>query len=361
MHVLADKHIFLIDLLAEAGIPVTFFDSNAGLPDTTDADALLVRTVTQVTGDWTKRNPKVRFIGTASAGFDHLDIQAMERSGIQWASSPGCNAQSVAEFVVASLWHVSGAPFFEEKLRVGIIGVGNAGSAAMRMLMQAGHEVIPYDPPRASREPDFVSASWRDVIDADVLTVHVPLNTETRYLFDERLFKKSRAAVINASRGGVLDERAALRALDEQRIGRLILDVWEGEPLARRESVDAAHVATPHIAGYSFRSKINATRMVTEAMLRFFGEEKAVNWPIPVVKTVDLNGGPFSIHDIHPVTEMTQAFKQVMQLPDAARKASFHALRQTQNERVDWCDLRITGVSASDVQKLGRLGITAIA
>lgn len=357
MHILADRHIFLIERLQKAGITVSFFDSLTGLPESTEADALLVRTVTTVKAEWVKNQPNLKFVGTASAGVDHLDIAGFDENGTVWGSSPGCNAVSVSEWVVSALLFAEGRHLFSEKRSVGIAGCGNTGSAVDRMFKRFGFITVCYDPPRAERDASFTSAEMAELDKVDILTFHVPISEETRYLGNARFWKSSnKLAVINASRGGVLNEMEAVAGKSAGKIKHLLLDVWENEPRFSAFVAAAASFHSPHIAGYSFRAKIQATRQVVETMLGFFNQTFSVVWPEPEITDIawdsaDPTGG------LYPASEVHEAFRDLFFLTDDLKTAGFHKLRQAQNGRTEWRDLRVKPVPEEALPFLEKLGI----
>ncbi len=242
------------------------------------ADALIVRSVTRV-DERLLEGSAVRFVGTATIGRDHVDVAYLERRGIRFAWAPGCNARSVAEYVVAALLELE-----EERGRewrgatLGVVGVGNVGRLVVELGRALGFEILACDPPRAEAEgrDDLFVPLVRVLDEADVVTLHVPLERHgrhaTHHLLGARELERLRdgAVVINTSRGGVVDEAALREACAAGRI-TAVLDVWEGEPEPHPGSLDAAALATPHIAGYSLDGKLAGTWMIAEALYRFAG------------------------------------------------------------------------------------------
>lgn len=241
------------------------------------ADVLIVRSVTRVDESLLAQS-RVRFVGTATIGTDHVDLAWLQRRRITFAAAPGCNARSVAEYLVAALLELevdlartwSGAV-------LGVVGVGNVGSRVATLAATLGLEVLACDPPRAEREPGFRSVPLDEVLArADVLTLHVPRVRDgrhaTHHLLDAAALDRVRdgAVVINTSRGGVVDDRALRRACAAGRL-RAVLDVFETEPEPPSDLLEVLRVATPHVAGYSLDGKLAGTRMVADALARFLG------------------------------------------------------------------------------------------
>jgi len=232
-----------------------------------DADLLLVRSVTPVNAALLDGS-RVRFVATATIGTDHVDTAYLGLRGIGFASAAGCNANSVAEYVVAALLELSHCRGFRLRDKtLGVVGVGNVGSKVARYARALGLRVLENDPPRQRREhlPSFVSLE-QILAAADIITLHVPL-TRTGPDATFHLFEPRRGIIINTSRGAVLDNRKLVTAP----LDALVLDVWEGEPHILPALLDKATIATPHIAGYSFDGKVNGTVMIYQAACRHLG------------------------------------------------------------------------------------------
>ena len=244
-----------------------------------DADVLLVRSVTPVNAALLDGS-QVKFVATATIGIDHVDQEHLLRRGIGFASAQGSNANSVAEYIVAAILEIAHRQKFRLRDKtIGVIGVGNVGSRVVRYVEALGLRVLQNDPPRqrAEKLPHFVS--WERVLaEADIITLHVPLTRAgpdaTFHLFDKdklALLEQRRPVVINTARGAVVDNKALLKAVDGERLGGVVLDVWESEPNILPELLDVVDLGTPHIAGYSFDGKVNGTRMIYRAVCKFFG------------------------------------------------------------------------------------------
>ena len=245
-----------------------------------DADALIVRTRTHCTRELLEGS-QVKFIATATIGYDHIDVDYCREAGITWTNCPGCNAGSVEQYVHSVLLLLEREKGLElEKSTIGIVGVGHVGSRVKRMAESLGMRVLLNDPPRADKgEQGFVDLETI-ARECDVITFHTPLNREgtyaTYHLVDEDfLFSLKRTPyIINSSRGEVVDTASLLAALSAGKVKDAIIDTWEYEPNISRELMEVALISTPHIAGYSADGKANATRMSLEALCEFFGMEK---------------------------------------------------------------------------------------
>lgn len=246
-----------------------------------DADALIVRTVTRVDPAFVDGTP-VRFVGSATAGLDHVDEPGLRARGIEVAHAPGCNATAVAEYVLAALatLHLRGIGAFPPAGPVGVVGLGAIGRRLAARLRALGVVVLACDPPlqRTRVATHTVHAEHFVVLpellaSCSIVTLHVPLHDAgpdpTRHLLDATGLSllPPGAIVVNTSRGGVLDDAALLHWLARGR-GTAILDVWEAEPDPPQPLVDAAALATPHVAGYSLEGKLQATRRIHAALAR---------------------------------------------------------------------------------------------
>lgn len=246
--------------------------------DVRDADALIIRTRTKCNEKLLKGS-SVKFVATATIGFDHIDADYMRRAGIEWMSCPGCNAASVAQYlrsVLLLLKRQKGMAL--ESSAIGIVGCGHVGSKVKKVAEEYGMHVLVCDPPRQERgdEGQFVTM---DEIEqqCDVITFHVPLTRNglhpTYHLADEGFFNRlrRRPVIINTSRGEVVDNDALLSALIYNKVRDAVIDTWENEPCINLRLMDKVWIATPHIAGYSADGKVNADNMVLEGLCRHFG------------------------------------------------------------------------------------------
>lgn len=239
-----------------------------------DADILLVRTVTPVNENLLKKS-RVRFVGTASAGTDHIDHAFLKSSGIVFAHAAGCNTVAVAEYVLSCLATLQKKNRLEKKI-AGIIGFGKIGNLISRWLKQLGFKILYYDP-FVLDQSDFCRVSLDTVLsESDFISIHTPLTVNGTYptfhLLNAPLLKKikSGAILINTARGAVIDESALL----EKKEITLCLDVWENEPNINLNLLNQVAIGTPHIAGYSLEAKQRATNMLYHQAAIFFGWEK---------------------------------------------------------------------------------------
>lgn len=273
LKILIDRHIPLIKGLLDAVADVEYLEPSLFTPmSVRDADALIIRTRTQCNAALLDGSA-VKFIATATIGYDHIDTEYCLQHGIKWVNAPGCNAWSVTNYIDAAIRYA--LPSFEGK-PLGVVGVGHVGSKVCQIAKSMGMNVLPCDPPRAATgdvlDPsgaplDFVSLS-EIAAKADIITFHVPLDATTHHIINSDFLSRCNpdTVIINASRGAVLSTEDALKATQ-----KFVIDCWEGEPAINLELLDKALLATPHIAGYSLDGKANGTVMSVNALSEFFG------------------------------------------------------------------------------------------
>ena len=241
-----------------------------------DADALMVRSVTQVNRDLLA-GKNIRFVGTATAGTDHVDEDYLREAGIGFSAAPGCNAIAVVEYVFSALLMLAERDGFALTDRtVGIVGVGNVGSRLQARLEALGVRTLLCDPPRAVRSDSGDFRTLDELVrEADILTFHTPLFKDgpykTLHLADEALIARLKpgAILINACRGPVVDNAALLARLEAGQPLSVVLDVWEPEPALNVELLKRVDIGTAHIAGYTLEGKARGTTQVFEAYSQF--------------------------------------------------------------------------------------------
>lgn len=265
-----------------------------------DADALIIRTRTHCT-EALLEGSKVKFIATATIGFDHIDTEYCHRAGIRWTNAPGCNSASVAQYIQSSLLLLQKERGVRLKeLTIGIVGVGNVGAKVAAVAHDFGMRVLLNDLPRAEKEGsnDFTSLETM-AQECDILTFHVPLYKEGKYktyhLANETFFRslKRKPIIINTSRGEVIKTKAMSQALKDGLIADAVIDVWEHEPEIDLDLLNRVFIGTPHIAGYSADGKANATRMSLDALCQHFGIEADYKITAPMPENSQLEAGSY--------------------------------------------------------------------
>ena len=238
------------------------------------ADALFVRTRTHINKELLEGS-NVRFVATATIGFDHIDQDYCRQKGIYWTSCPGCNAQAVCDYVEEAIATSPPRHLASSPLTIGIVGYGHVGKLVAQMAQRRGYKVLLSDPPLG------IGAPLTDIApQCDVLTFHTPLTFDgehpTYHLCNADILRLCQPGtlIINAARGGIIDEHALLSCLSPLASSphRLLasIDCWEGEPNLNHELLKHVDLASFHIAGYSIQGKMNASEMCLRAFCEFF-------------------------------------------------------------------------------------------
>ena len=297
MKILVDKDIPFIEGVFEPYAEVQYLSGKEfASSNVKDADALVIRTRTKCNAALLDGSA-VKFIATATIGMDHIDLEYCASAGIAVANAAGCNAGGVMQYVFTSLYALackkgiilpygSNSAPEGKRLTLGVIGVGNVGSRVANMGEYMGFEVLRCDPAKEREQTlafnngymklhefkDYYSLDYL-LENSDVVTMHTDLNPTSRGMAGEEFFSKMKegAVFINSSRGEVVVDEALLESAGKMK--GIIIDVWNGEPSLNLKLMEAADIATPHIAGYSYEGKINGTTMAVKAVAEHFGIE----------------------------------------------------------------------------------------
>ena len=337
-----------------------------------DAEGLMVRSVTKV-NEALLRGTGVKFVGTATAGTDHIDEAWLAQAGIAFSAAPGCNAIAVVEYVFSALLLLAERDSFRLADRtVGIVGVGNVGRRLQARLEAWGVKTLLCDPPRADRgdEGDFLTLDAL-VAQADILTFHTPLFKEGPYkswhLADSALLMalKPDTILINACRGPVVDNAALLEVMKMRPDLSVVLDVWEPEPELSLDLLEKVDIATAHIAGYTLEGKARGTTQVFEAWSAFIGQPQQVALetllPAPEFGEISLHGAldqPTLKRLVHLVYDVRRDDADLRKV--AATPGEFDRLRKTYQERREWSSLRVLCDDAAAAGMLTQLGFRAV-
>ena len=278
MKIIADENIpFVKDCFSSIGEVEVVSGREITAGAVADADCLLVRSVTAVDSNLLAGS-SISFVGTATIGFEHIDIDFLREHDIGFASAPGSNANSVAEYIVSALLNIAKKHNFNLAGKsMGIIGAGNVGSRVEQKARVLGMKVLLNDPPLQRKSGETKYLPIEELFDCDFITLHTPLTFEgidrTFHLADERFFKllKTGCVFLNTSRGGVTDTIALKSAIKSGRLKATVLDVWEDEPNIDTELLEMVDIATPHIAGYSLDGKVAGMIMIYKSACEYFG------------------------------------------------------------------------------------------
>ena len=376
MKIIADENIPCVRQAFASLGEVTLLPGRGMRPEQVrDAELLLVRSVTRVDRELLEGS-RVRFVGSATIGFDHVDRDYLQAQGIGFSTAPGSNATSAAEYVVSALMVLAQRQDFDPAGKtVGIIGCGNVGSRVRRKLEALGMQCLVNDPPLQAQggHDDFVDLE--SVLQADVITVHVPLTRSgphpTLHLVDAEFLAclKPGAVFINTARGAVVDNAALDSLLGERADISIVLDVWEGEPAINCDLLEKVDLGTPHIAGYSLDGKLRGTEMIYRAACEFLGTP--VQWSaateLPPGPSLELAAGGerldaarAAVLECYDVRADDARLRQMLTLPPEERAARFDRLRKEYPVRREFAelDVRATCMDARLEQLLAGLGFT---
>ncbi|NGP89302.1 NAD(P)-dependent oxidoreductase [Fodinibius halophilus] len=342
LNILADQHLYNIQSYLPENINLQLFDPANGFPpEISSAHGLLIRTVLPVNEETLPNIPKqLSFIGSGSAGTDHVDIPYLEKHNVTFSNAAGCNARSVAEYVATSLllWSENHQKDVTS-LTVGVIGVGNVGTQVIQLLQKLSITTVGYDPPKAKREENFTSVTLNEILSSDILTFHTPLTkrgTHPTYhwLDSEKLTDHTYELIINSARGGVIDERVLLDAINKGRVGDVIIDVWEDEPNIRFKTAEKAFIKTPHIAGYSAQAKSNASKFVVDDLLNHFNLEEPKRDIQQSSRKFEQKLTRFEtlgelLKELHPIKKYENSLEEIIKQHPQKRGIKFNQLRAT--------------------------------
>ena len=312
MKILVDKAMpYWLDFFGTLGELVTFSAGDLAcddygqlhllelLPHLSDTECLLVRSTTAVNKTLLAKMPKLKFVATATAGYDHLDISALKAKNITWYAAGGCNAQAVSQYVVCAILSLASEDDFliQDKV-IAIVGHGNVGSKVAIAAKAFGATVIVYDPPQEQGNLEKICqnpsinlttsyASFDDVLAADIICLHAPFNSHlsfpSKYMFNTETLSRLNDSqyLINAGRGELIDNSALLSLLESNRKRgiksvNIVLDVWENEPNIMHALVPFLRLASAHIAGHSLEGKANGTAMLYKELCDFYKQEDNV-------------------------------------------------------------------------------------
>lgn len=325
-----------------------------------DADALLVRTRTFCNANLLEGST-VKFIGSATIGFDHIDSKFCNSRGIEWVNAPGCNSGGVQQWVASALMYISKEKRIELKGKVlGVVGVGNVGKKVVEVGNALGMNVICCDPPRKRDENlvDFVDIN-AIAQQSDFITFHVPLTNSgvdaTYHMVNAELLSAFKKGVVflNSSRGEVVDTNSLIDSIKSKKFSAVALDVWENEPSISQELLSLVDIATPHIAGYSLEGKVNGTSMVIDSLSRFFNLGIHPWTPKPNPTEVKLNiKNPSNLIDlIERTSQIKEDDIQLRRMPN-----TFEQIRSDYNLRRDFTGYSISGCNKDLASLLEGLG-----
>ncbi|MFG1497165.1 4-phosphoerythronate dehydrogenase [Saccharospirillum sp. HFRX-1] len=343
---------------------------NLSKTDLMDADVLLVRSVTQVNAELLEGTP-VRFVGSATIGTDHVDTDWLAEHNIAFHHAPGCNAQSVVDWVLSvfARLHLDHELHWWQQT-IGIVGAGNVGGLLAKRLNTLGVRTLVCDPPRAEKEGQAGFADLDTLLTAaDIVCLHAPLVRDGQHptlgmIGADQLAKlKPRAWLLNAGRGPVIQEEPLQQVLDNGHINA-VLDVWPDEPRVSERLLNAVEQASPHVAGYSQEGKWTGTRMLAEALHHWAGESLPKGPDYPAAPKLDASFfstaspeqlGSELIQALHDPARDTVAMHQSVK-EGWVQPSDFDALRKAYPKRRELAAAQLINVPDEAAAWLHQLG-----
>ncbi len=365
------------EAFSQIGEPVVIEGRHIAPEHVRDAEILAIRSITKVDRRLLEGS-RVRFVGTATIGTDHMDIPYLEAKGIKWCHAPGCNANSVSEYITSAWLYL--AERYElnlSDLTLGVIGVGNVGSLVVKKAEALGMRVIQNDPPKFDLTGDELFRPLDELLpQSDIVTIHVPLTREgpypTFHLADQGFFEKLKdgAIFVNTARGEVMETDALLQALGSGRVSHAVIDTWENEPVFSVPLLDAVAIGTPHIAGHSFEGKVCGTVMVYREACRFLG--LPATWspegllPEPAVPEVSVDASNRRdelvlrevVKQVYDIEQDDADLRAGRNMDPEARGAYFDRLRRDYPQRREFRFTRVKVFNGSSglIERFRRLG-----
>jgi len=375
VRIVADQNIPRVaDAFADLGEVRLLPGREIGPQDLADCQCLITRTVTRVDAALLAGSP-VEFVGSATIGTDHIDLDYLREAGIACSNAAGCNAEAAAEYVLSGLFAMSLARGFDpQQLRAGIVGFGNVGSRLHAKLKTLGIDCLLCDPPLQLAGKSGQTFETLDTLlhECNFISLHVPLSRDgahpTYHLLDARRLRglADGCVLINAARGEVVDNPALLEVLRQRADLCVFLDTWEYEPLPVRELLRRVELATPHIAGYSVEGRLRGTQMVLDAACAHFARESSWSMAqqLPPAREIDCSGfstGPgFWQQLFRQHCDIRRDHNRLLagaDLDDSDFGKHFDSLRRVYPERLEYPRFRLCNLpTQSPLPALQRLG-----
>ncbi len=381
MLIVADENIPLIkDCCKNLGATITLPGRTITSEQVKSADLLFVRSITPVNSTLLDHS-LVKFVGTATTGIDHIDIDYLNQKKITFAAAIGSNANSVAEYIVSALLYLAKTYQWDlSQKSLGIVGFGNIGKRVAHYAKTLGLQVLLYDPPLADQQvfPSDTFVSLTDLSRADIITFHVPLTSTGAYPTHDLCNKSFLSqlspdqVIINTSRGSVVNNKDLLECLEKNKLKTAILDVWENEPFINYKLLEKVLIGTPHIAGYSWDGKIKGTEMVYESACKFLNvpldptpfEQQAEKLHLTNLALASLENDQVLIreivHQAYDIERDSKALKKTAPLPKDQKAGYFDQLRKNYPKRREFINysVRIPSKKSLLLKELNTLGFS---
>ncbi|MDN2480640.1 4-phosphoerythronate dehydrogenase [Vibrio agarivorans] len=370
MKIIVDENMpYAEALFSQIGDVVLMPGRDLCADDLVDADALMIRSVTKVNAELIAKADKLKFVGTATAGMDHVDQALLQERGIFFTAAPGCNKVGVAEYVFSVMMVLAqqqGFSVFDKT--VGIIGAGQVGSYLAQCLQGMGINVLINDPPKQQAGDTRKFTPLPELLEqADIITLHTPITREgehsTHHLIDDSVLKQLRSdqILINAARGPIVDNQALKARLAKQDGFTAALDVFEFEPQVDMELLPYLAFATPHVAGYGLEGKARGTTMIFNAYCEFLKRENrayaADLLPIAPTPKVQLDRA-WDEATLHNLTQIIYDVRKDDSLfrREIAKPGAFDQMRKQYWDRREYSAITLSGDETCNLAPLSKLG-----
>lgn len=370
MKIIVDENMpYAAELFSQLGEVILKSGRDLSADDLVDVDALMIRSVTKVNQQLIEKANKLKFVGTATAGMDHVDQALLKERGIFFTAAPGCNKVGVAEYafsVMMVLAQQQGFSVFDKT--VGIVGAGQVGSYLADCLQGIGINVLLNDPPKQQLGDTRDFTPLNELLEqADIITLHTPITREgeyaTHHMIDEQILSSLRSdqILINAARGPIVDNEALKTRLRQQDGFTAALDVFEFEPQVDMELLPLLAFATPHVAGYGLEGKARGTTMIFNSYCEFlkrderaYASELLPTAPVPVAM-LDRAWDEATLHNltqiIYDVRKDDSVFRR-----DIAKPGSFDQMRKHYWDRREYSAITLIGDETCNLASLSKLG-----
>ncbi len=370
MKILIDENMpYAEQLFSQLGDVVLKSGRTLTADDLVDVDALMVRSVTKVNAALIAKANKLKFVGTATAGMDHVDQALLKEKGIFFTAAPGCNKVGVAEYafsVMMVLAQQHGFSVFDKT--VGIIGAGQVGSYLQQCLEGIGIKVLINDPPKQEQGDSRTFTPLDTLIEqADIITLHTPITRDgehpTHHMFDEARLNSLRGdqILINAARGPIVDNTALKARLLKNDGFIAALDVFEFEPEVDMELLPLLAFATPHVAGYGLEGKARGTTMIFNSYCEFLSKELNAHaselLPTAPVPKLVLDRA-WDEATLHTITQLIYDVRKDDALfrREISKPGSFDLMRKNYWDRREYSAVTLVGDESCNLSPLAKLG-----
>ncbi|MEH0713624.1 4-phosphoerythronate dehydrogenase [Vibrio owensii] len=370
MKIIVDENMpYAEELFSQLGEVILKPGRTLTADDLVDVDALMIRSVTKVNAELISKANKLKFVGTATAGMDHVDQALLKEKGIFFTAAPGCNKVGVAEYafsVMMVLAQQHGFSVFDKT--VGIIGAGQVGSYLEKCLKGMGVKVLINDP---FKQEEGDSRSFTPLVEllerSDIITLHTPITKDgphpTHHLIDEKVLNglRSDQILINAARGPVVDNQALKRRLLKNDGFTAALDVFEFEPEVDMELLPLLAFATPHVAGYGLEGKARGTTMIFNSYCEFLNNELRAHasdlLPTAPVPTMVLDRA-WDEATLHNITQLIYDVRKDDALfrREISKPGSFDLMRKNYWDRREYSAVTLVGNQTCNLAPLAELG-----